>query len=169
MRTNNLFRLTFLLGLTLSFLSSCLTQKEKQQHLVLVDSLLKADHFKFVAQQANPLRANIVSPRLQQLNGSYYMLVSKDTVKAYLPYFGVAQQAPYSSSENGIQFTSTDFSYVKNQTKNSYEISIKPKNYDRANSLFFRISPSGSATLNVSSNHRDPISFTGTIEQWGKD
>ncbi len=146
-------------------ISSCATQKEKQARLTLVDSLIKADNFHFVAQRANPLRAGLISSRLQQLDGSYYLKISKDTISSYLPYFGVAQSAPYGSNENGIQFTTTDFNYSKKQTNKGFEITIVPKTTDKASKMFLSITESGTATLNVNSNNRDAISFYGTIEK----
>ncbi len=146
-------------------LTSCATRKEKQARLTLVDSLITSDNFKFVARQANPLRVLLIDPRLQQLDGNQYLSVSKDTIKSYLPYFGVAQQAPYGSNDNGISFTSTKFTYDKTATRNGFDISITPKDAMQASRLFLSISESGTATLNVTNNNRDAISFTGTIEK----
>lgn len=163
-----LFSLTklTLIFLMLIIFSSCATQKEKQTRVTLVDSLIKSNDFKFVAQQANPLRGGLISSRLTQLDGSYFLKISKDTINCYLPYFGVAQQAPYGSTENGIQFISTAFSYDKiNKEKGSYQITIIPKNTEKASKLFLSITESGYAILNVNSNNRDAISFTGNIEK----
>ena len=41
------------------------------------------------------------------LSPYYYLKVSKDTVVAYLPYFGRAYTAPADPTEGGIKFTST--------------------------------------------------------------
>lgn len=153
-------------ALTFCFiLASCATQKEKQARINLVDSLIKTNHFKFVAQRANPLRAGLIDVRLQQLDGSNYLKVSQDTLSAQLPYFGVAQSAPYGSNDNGIQFTTTDFDYDKKKTAKGTEITITPKNTDKARKMYLNISKNGSAQLNVNSNNRDAISFDGTIEK----
>lgn len=160
---SSIYKICFALSLCL-LLAACATQKEKQARLTLIDSLVKTNNFKFVAQQANPLRGNIVSQRLLQLDGTYYLNVSKDTIVPYLPYFGVAQQAAFGSTDNGIQFTSTDFTYQKTVKDKGYEITVIPKKTDKANKLFLSISKGGNATLNVNSNSRDAISFSGTIE-----
>lgn len=157
-------KIATILSLTL-FIASCATQKEKQMRLTLVDSLIKTNNFKFVAQRANPLRGNIVSQRLLQLDSYYYLKVSKDTIVSYLPFFGVVQQAPYGSNDNGIQFTSTNFTLDKKATRNGFDITIIPKKTDKATKLFLNISETGVATLNVTSNTRDAISFSGNIEK----
>ncbi|OAQ42215.1 hypothetical protein A5893_03620 [Pedobacter psychrophilus] len=160
------FKYLILIFISLTILSSCATQKEKQARITLIDSLIKNNDFKFVAQQANPLRGGLISQRLRQLDNSYFLKISKDSINCYLPYFGVAQQAPYGSTNNGIQFISTDFSYDKTvDSKGGYQITISPKNTDKARTLYLMIGQSGNATLNVNSNNRDAISFTGNIEK----
>ncbi|MBC7654133.1 MAG: DUF4251 domain-containing protein [Oligoflexus sp.] len=155
-----------LICLMLTILFSCATQKEKQARVTLIDSLIKNNDFKFVAQQVNPLRGGLFSAQLRQLNGYYNLKVSKDSINCYLPYFGVAQQAPYGSTNNGIQFISTDFSYDKIADKKSgYIITIIPKDNNIVRKLYLTVGESGNATLNVNSNNRDAISFTGNIEK----
>ncbi|MEO5909294.1 MAG: DUF4251 domain-containing protein [Pelobium sp.] len=158
-----IYKITFLLILCI-LATSCLTQKEKETNRSQVNEMIKNNRFKFEAQQANPLRPDIISANLRNLNGNYSLSLSKDTLKCYLPYFGVARSAPYNSTDNGLNFTSTDFSYDKvEKSKGAYEITIIPNDTDKANKLYFTISENGSASLNVTSNNRDPISFTGNI------
>ena len=145
--------------------ASCLTQKEKAANRESIKQALEDNNFTFVAQQVSPLRGNIVSPRLLQLDGSYNLKVSKDTIDCYLPYFGVAQRVDYGTRDTGLQFVTTDFSYDKKLgKKGGYEITIIPRNSDKTRQLFLTISESGSATLNVLSYNRDAISFNGVIE-----
>src|ERR1700744_740932 len=59
--------------------------------------------------------ANYVSPARgvgHQLTSEYDLTVNKDTVIAYLPYFGQAYLAPtYGSTDNSIDFKWTKFTY----------------------------------------------------------
>ena len=102
------------------------------------------------------------------LNVDYYDLeVSKDTVTAFLPYFGVAYSgAGYNNSEdNGIKFTSTKFSYDKAFKKNnSWVITIKPQDTRTTNQLILTVSPNGRADLSVISTNRQRIRFDGIIK-----
>jgi hypothetical protein len=92
--------------------------------------------------------------------------VKKDSLESFLPYFGRAYQAPMDPSKGGIQFTSTDFSYnVETKGDNGWDVIIKPGNYNEVQEMRFSIFGNGSASLNVTSTHRDPISFTGHIER----
>lgn len=149
-----------------SFLfSSCLSQKEQAAYQNSISKMLTNNHFIFIAQQVNPMRGNIVNPQLLQLDGSYSVKFSPDTLKCYLPYFGVAQQAPYGSTDNSLNFTSTHFSYSKiTKSNGNYLITIKPFNTQYVNQLVFEISKNGATNLSVNSNLRDPISYTGELK-----
>ncbi|TKB96014.1 DUF4251 domain-containing protein [Pedobacter cryophilus] len=154
----NISKILFLAFLS-TFLLSCLTQKEKEENKSEITKILKANSFKFIAQQALPMRMTAV-----QLTSEYTLTVSPDSINCFLPYFGVATQAPYGGTNNAIEFITTDFTYdKKSNTDGSYEITIIPKKTDKATRLYLNISASGYASLNVSSNYRDPINFNGVI------
>ena len=98
------------------------------------------------------------------------MKVTKDSIIAYLPYYGQAYLAPDpGTTEGGIKFTSTNFNYKVNQgKKGGWEIVIKPRDHDITNwrdvqQMVLNISPDGYASLYVLSTNRDPISFQGDI------
>jgi major membrane immunogen (membrane-anchored lipoprotein) len=148
-------------------LNACSSQKSKLENQQKIAQLLENNHFKFVAQQANPLRTNIISSQLRNLDGRYDLKISQDSIKCYLPYFGQARQADYGSSDNGIQFVSTDFNYSKIKMNNgNYQITIIPNGETKTSKLLLEVSANGYATLNVTSTYRDQISFNGIIEKY---
>ena len=123
--------------------------------------MVNSHEFKFVAESANPLRL-----RVRHFTSRYDVIVKNDSLVSYLPYFGRAYQAPMNPSEGGIQFTSANFSYeAKPDKSNSWVITIKPEDQPGVQQFYFNIFDNGSATLNVSSTYRDPISFLGYIEK----
>jgi len=138
----------------------------------------KAKQAALTAQRVNGkdfvFNANYVTPARgggHSLNDNYDLVVSQDSVIAYLPYFGRAYMAPaYGSTDNGIKFTWTNFTYkVTVDKKKGFEILIKPVKQDvgDANGVqFVRLSvgASGYASLQVTNFNRDPITFDGTIE-----
>ncbi|MDR1340499.1 MAG: DUF4251 domain-containing protein [Prevotellaceae bacterium] len=115
--------------------------------------------FVFIAQSALPMKGKFIS-----LSSSYDVKVAQDTVVAYLPYFGEAHTAIFSSDESGIKFTSTNNRYEVKQKKNGWDIVIKPKDVGNNVELHFNISKSGSTMLRVNDYRRDPISFRGYID-----
>lgn len=154
----NFFKILFICCL-FPFFISCLTQKEENKKLIL--KIVESNNFKFIAQQAIPLR---MSP--QQLTSEYSLIVSPDSINCYLPYFGVATQIPYGSTDMGIQFITTKFSYNKKpKSDGNYEIVIIPNETDKATKLYLQITENGFASLNVLSRNRDPITFNGSIEK----
>lgn len=116
-------------------------------------------NYTFTAQSANPLRG-----MTRQLTSEYDVRITKDTVTAYLPYFGRAYVAPMNPSEGGIHFTSTKFSYDARSVKKGFEITIVPADAGSVRKLFFSVSVNGYATLTVTDLNRDPISFYGHID-----
>ena len=102
----------------------------------------------------------------QRLQLEYYDLqISKDTVKAFLPYFGrVYMRAPISTTDNGMKFTSTDFDYDVTEKKGGgWLVIIKLKDTDKANRITINISKEGSATVSTISNYMDSVTYYGDI------
>jgi hypothetical protein len=101
---------------------------------------------------------------MRQLTSEYDLKVNGDSLTAYLPYFGRAYVAPIDPAKGGIQFTSEQSNYTLKMKKNSFEITIVPKNIQEVRQLFLSVSSNGNARLQVISNTRDPISFNGYVE-----
>lgn len=145
------------------FLVQCTTTK-KIEKLTSGDikSMIDSSRFVFHAERVNPLRG-----RTRYLTSSYDVTVKKDSVESYLPYFGRAYQAPMDPSKGGIQFTSTDFSYIVNSGSKDgqWDVVIKPKDNNEVQEMRFNIFGNGTASLNVISTHKDAISFTGHVER----
>jgi len=117
--------------------------------------------FLFVAQTALPMRGRSV-----QLTSSYDLRVSGDSIIAYLPYYGRAYSAPMNTYDGGIKFTSVQNTFtVKDRKKGGWDITIQPTDANDIRELNLTIFPNGSASLRISSNNRDPISFNGMISQ----
>ena len=122
--------------------------------------LINAQRYRFIAQTAIPMGG--ATRHLS--GGDYDLTVSKDTVIAYLPYFGRAYSAPIGSGQGGIQFTSTKFDYVVTPTKKGgWDISIKPKDVQDVTQLNLSVSSAGYASLQVTSVNRQSISFNGEV------
>ena len=123
--------------------------------------LIKNKGYKFLAQSANPSRGG-----LRQLDPGYEVIISKDSLQSYLPYFGRTYNAPVDPTQSGIQFTSTDYEYtVTDRKKGGWDVQIKPKDYKDVRILQFSIFENGSASLIVTSNNRESISFNGRVEE----
>jgi hypothetical protein len=147
------------------------TKKEKQAAKAAdTRRIIENMNYVFNANYALPLRGG-----QKNLTSEYDLRVAKDTVIAFLPYYGRAYTAPNDlyPNEGGIKFKSTNFSYAVKQRKNgNWQILIKPKDKDKnianwrdVQQLTLDVSPDGYASLQVISSNRDPISFQGDIRE----
>jgi hypothetical protein len=148
---------TSLLALFVTVLSSTIAHAQNLDKSV-VQNFVKSKEFVFKAQTVLPMTG-----ASRQLTSEYDVKFLGDSVVAYLPYFGRAYSAGY-GEEGGIDFTSTKFDYkVKERRKGGWDIAIKPLDAKDVQQLNFTVSENGYATLQVTSNNRQPISFNGYI------
>ena len=157
MKAMQIFSTLFLL-FAISIMKPVAAQKTEESASKM-ETLLESRNFIFRAQTANPMRGNLV-----QLTSPYDMVVSNDSIRTFLPFFGRAFSAPMYGSEGGIKITSTDFEYnVADKKKKRWNIAIKPKDTPTVQQLSLSVSEGGYATLRVLSTNRDPISFNGYV------
>ena len=135
-------------------------QKDADAKEVAIKNIVDSQRYVFYAQYANPQGG-----RQRNLTTEYTFRVSKDTIISDLPYFGRAYSATYGSAEGGISFTSTDFDYkIAPRKKGGWDIAIKPKDIQGGQEMTMTIFTNGTASLQATSNIRQPISFNGYIE-----
>lgn len=138
------------------------SKNEKQAaKIAATKNLIDSQNFVFVADYVSPIGRG-----RRNLTSRYEVIVSKDTVISYLPYFGRAHSVPYDATNIGFDFTSTNFDYkIVTREKGGWDISIKPKDQNDNQQLSFRIFNNGSASLNITSVNRSPISYQGYIRE----
>lgn len=140
---------------------SCSQPKEAQTGNDNIAELINNQRYKFTARTVLPSGGRVV-----QLTTTYDLQVTKDSVISFLPYFGRAYTAPIGNANAGIQFTSTNFSYTKeDKKKGGWLITIKPNDFQDIQQMFLTVSSGGSASLQVTSNSRQAISYNGIIEK----
>ena len=137
------------------------TETDEGEAAAKVSKLIDAQRYLFKAQSVHPTRGRVV-----QLSTEYDLKVSPDTIQSYLPYFGRAYSAPIGESGGPMDFVSKDFEYAKKaRRKGGWEISIKPKDGKGVREMFLVVFENGSASLRVTSNNREPISYNGYIAE----
>ncbi|SEP41058.1 MULTISPECIES: DUF4251 domain-containing protein [unclassified Mucilaginibacter] len=143
-------------------------QEKKAAHVAEIKQLIESQNFVFEANYVNPARG----AGRALTSSDYDLTITKDTIIAYLPYFGRAYVAPpYGSTEGGIKFTNTHFTYaLKARKKDGWNITIKPTNKNISDSrdvqsMYLTVSSDGYASLQVISTNRDAISFNGMIQK----
>jgi hypothetical protein len=137
-------------------------QIKQQQKAASIKHKIDQQTYTFIAEYAQPLRGG-----QRYLTADYYDLrVKKDSVIAYLPYFGrVYMDVPYNPTDDGIKFNSTKFDYkITEKKKGGWTITIVLHDIRRTQNLLLDVYTNGSATLHVTSNSRDAITFLGYIK-----
>ena len=135
-------------------------------------------NFVFVATAANPLNVNDINNILRQMPGNmnggsisltdsnYDVVITSDSLVAFLPYYGRAFSAPMTTEENGYKFKSKDFSYTSTQRKKGgWEISINTKDVKNSPKLNLSINENGYATLTIISNNKQSINYNGFLAE----
>lgn len=126
---------------------------------VSIKDMIDSQHFVFEAQSVNPMRGGF-----RVLTSRYEVTLSKDTLISDLPYFGRAYVAAYNPTKSELDFTTTGLSYsVNTYKKTGWYVIVKPKRKSGIDQYAFTIFEDGTASLNVTSTSRDPISFNGHI------
>jgi hypothetical protein len=124
-----------------------------------ISSLINNRNFVFKARTASPVGGSITT-----LTTDYDLRVNNDTVRAFLPYFGRAFTAPINPTNGGINFTSTNSVFqVKAGKKGRVEIVITPQDQPDVRQLLLNVNEDGYASLQVTSNTRQTISFNGVV------
>lgn len=157
-KTSLLLAVAFCL-VSVTFAQNSKADKKARQEAQLKQSI-DSQNYVFKAQMAMP-----VGGRSRQLNSDYDLKVTKDAVVSYLPYFGRAYSATPGSTDNGLDFTSKDFEYsiAPNKKDDGWDIVIKPKDAKQAREMLLTAFKNGTASLLVTSNDKQNISFSGYI------
>lgn len=143
-------------------LFGCKAEKNvtKQELIDNINQKIEVQNYTFIPRTAIPMGGKSIN-----LNYSYSLKVSKDTINAYLPYFGRAYIAPSPTEDGGIKFISTDFTYtISDKKKDMWDVNIETKDGTRKYKLRLDIGETGYATLSVQDNNRQSISFYGKVE-----
>jgi len=142
------------------------------------ERIVAAQDFIFVATRALPLSSQDIYAVMSSMNNpnvsgainltgaQYDIKIKKDSVVAFLPYYGRSYQASMNPDDAGIKFKSKDFKYVKkDRKKGGWMITIDPKDIKDNQRLTLYVSENGYGTLNVLNNNRQSISFNGFITE----
>jgi hypothetical protein len=164
MKMKTIIRYTMLLLVSVLLagsLSAQTNKKEKKaQQAAVITAAVEAQRYIFKAQSTTPTGGG----RFMQLTTPYTVKVGKDSVVSDLPYFGRAYTAPVDPTKGGIQFTSTNFDYKKEEIKNGWRVTIKPTDAGDVQQFTLSLFNNGSASLQVISTNRQPISFNGVVD-----
>lgn len=163
---------TFML-LALAFTAKAQTDKATTAKIV------EDKNFIFVATSALPLNVTDINNVLSRMPGnanaggninltgsSYDVQITADSVMAFLPYYGRSFSAPMDRNDTGFKFTTKKYTYESKKTKKGgWNITINSKDVKDNVRMNFSITPNGYATLSMSSNNKQSITYNGYISE----
>ena len=163
MKNPYIFKPALLLGIFAVFGFGVLQAQSKKEKKASeekeIGTSIKAQNYVFKAQTLLPMRGPT-----RHLNGDYDLSVSENKIVSFLPYMGRIYTAPIDPANGPLRFTSTDFAYaVQTKKKGGWDISIKPKDVRSVREFNLHVSDNGYATLQVSGNDRQPVTFYGYV------
>lgn len=135
--------------------------------------------YTFVATSALPLNGSDINSVMSKMSGginnggninltgsNYDLRLNKDSLIAYLPFYGRSYTAPLNNEETGFKFTSTKFTYSEaKRKKGGWDIKIYAKDVKDSPQMTLSISESGYATLSMVSNMRQSITYNGYLAE----
>ena len=147
----------------LSVLAACATKQERAERLAqtrmgIMEALAKRQ-LRIEVRSMNTMRygSRIVTP-------DFFLELRGDTLRSYLPYLGVAHQAPMASPSEGLNFETVMKSYHQSNPKPDLaRLEIETKTKEDFFVYHIEVYYTGKAFISVQSQHRDPISFDGEV------
>ena len=147
----------------LSVLAACATKQERAERLAQTrQSIMEAlanRQLRIEVRSMNTMRygSRIVTP-------DFFLELRGDTLRSYLPYLGVAHQAPMASPSEGLNFETVMKSYHQSNPKPDLaRLEIEAKTKEDFFVYHIEVYYTGKAFISVQSQHRDPISFDGEV------
>ena len=147
----------------LSVLAACATKQQRAERLAqtrmgIMEALAKRQ-LRIEVRSMNTMRygSRIVTP-------DFFLELRGDTLRSYLPYLGVAHQAPMASPSEGLNFETVMKSYHQSNPKPDLaRLEIEAKTKEDFFVYHIDVFYTGKAFISVQSQHRDPISFDGEV------
>lgn len=134
-----------------------LTKKERKQMAVLGAIAAKRWHIDIHTMNSMRYGARTVT-------SDFYLELHGDTLQSYLPYLGQVQVSQLSPSI-GLNFKELVRQYQEGRPKSKYtQLDIDVRTREDSYHYVIEIYDSGEASIRVRGQHRDPISFDGTLE-----
>ncbi|MGG6231358.1 DUF4251 domain-containing protein [Tenacibaculum sp. SDUM215027] len=175
-------RFVFFISMIFVLFSCASSKNVTQAEIDNLNALVESKTFEIEAEWAEPMVTNSMAQianagmlpagssagSINLVGNSNFFRMKKDTVAAYLPFFGERQMGgSYGGTDIGIEFEGIPENLVVSEDKeNSYKISfeIKDKNTKTENyNVIVRVYPSLSSTIYVNSTQKSSIRYRGKV------
>jgi len=137
--------------------------QKKQDNYNQVLAVIESGNFEFVARKANPQGGR----QIDLTTNPNYLRVNGKNGEAHMPYFGRSFSGGYGSNDGGINFNGefAEYNVEKNDAKFRLLIKFKIKGDNDTYNGTLTLTGLENASLSVSSNNKQVISYFGDIKQ----
>lgn len=136
------------------------SQKIIQNDPGRIEVLLNSKNFEFIANTAFP-----TSGGPKNLVGSDYSITfSPEMIVSNMPFYGTAYNGMTIGRDKGMRFKGKPEDFSVDRSKNGFDVSAKLKTREDTFSISMSVSDSGLATLSISSNNRETMSYQGGVK-----
>ena len=151
------------MAVLLSVLAACATKQERAERLAQTrQSIMEALANRQMRIEVRSM--NTVRYGSKIVTSDFFLELHGDTLRSYLPYLGVAHQAPMASPSEGLNFETVMKSYHQSNPKPDLaRLEIEAKTKEDFFVYHIEVYYTGKAVISVRSQHRDPISFDGEV------
>jgi len=137
--------------------------QKKQDNYNQVLAVIESGNFEFVARKANPQGGR----QIDLTTNPNFLRIKGNNGEAHMPYFGRAYSGGYGTGSGGIEFNGefTEYNVEKNDAKFRLLIKFKIKGDNDTYNGTLNITGLDNASLSISSNNKQVISYFGDIKQ----
>ena len=170
MKTNKLILLG-LICLTVAMPTTAQNRNEKKERTErAVKEAIAAKQYKINVDRMQPMRGggrqmgHRWGGGSRNLTTNYTLEIRNDSVFSYLPYFGVAYNAPYGGGKS-LNFNASITGYTTRALKKGkIQIDFKTRSDEDNYEYRLTIFPDGSTSIHVQPMNKQSISFTGEMD-----
>lgn len=123
------------------------------------EALLNSKEFVFKARRAMPSRGSSID----LTSNPNYVKFSPDMIESYMPFFGRAYSGVGYGNEAGLHFKGQPEVFTVEKKKRNYQVNATVRGDNDNYRIFLTVTHAGSATLSISSNNRETMSYVGDI------
>lgn len=132
---------------------------ERDAKAVVVREKIESKNYVVKCDRMYPMRG-----QSKYITNDYSIKLKGDTVRSYLPYFGVAQSASY-GGKNVLDFKKVCTKYTcKEDKKGALSVSFTVENENETLQYQLTIYPNGTVRVFIQPMKRDSISYSGELE-----
>ena len=151
----------FAIAAAILMLSGCaalrMTPEQEARQKQLVEEKIQNQQFTISVDRMLPMRG-----AARNIQG-YSLQVDGNRLISYLPFFGVAYDAPYGGGK-GLNFEADILEYSDTRGQDSHVIQILVDNEEDVYLYYLTVFDNGSASLSVKGRKREQIPYTGHLE-----